>query len=272
MEGDSWEEAGTWLRETLERFDCESAGKLSPVTVCKKFNKDMIGTWLTGALSYLEKQHDMVRSLKASNEELKTGLISNQQRVIQLQEELLSSKTDQLQSLQSSVKSSVQDSVKAEFITYSTKLQNPTPIFAPEAVETLVKTVVAEEDRSRSLIIFGLSEEKDEQLCDRVSQVFLDIGEKPRIEASRLGRVCKTGIVRPVKVALSSASTVNQILMKAKNLKESSKYGAVFICPDRSPVQRAQHKQLVAELKQKNNEDKTKRHFIRGGKICSVDT
>ena len=255
------------VKKTYIRYD-----SISISTPCIKFTKDMIGTWLTDALAYLEEQHNMVRSLKASNEELKTSLISKQERVIQLQEELLSSKTDQIQSLQSSVKSSVQDSVKAEFVTYSTKLQNQAaPILAPKTVETLVQTVVAEKDRNRSLIIFGLSEEEDEQLCDRVGQVFLDIGEKPRIEACRLGRVRRTGKVRPVKVTLSSATSVNQILIKAKNLKESSKYGSVFICPDRSPVQRAQHKQLVEELKRRSGEDKLKRHFIRGGKVCSVD-
>ncbi len=118
-------------------------------------------------------------------------------------------------------------------------------------------------------MIFGLSEERDEQLCDRVSRVFEEIGEKPRIEACRLGKAPKQGKARPVKVNFSSSLIVNQILVKARNLKQSQTHSSIFICPDRSPAQRANHRQLVLELKEKNKENSTTRYFIRGGKICS---
>ena len=50
-------------------------------------------------------------------------------------------------------------------------------------------TVVEEEDRSRSLIIFGLPEvenEEEEPLHDAVVGVFEQLGEKPRLDARRL--------------------------------------------------------------------------------------
>ena len=78
--------------------------------------------------------------------------------------------------------------MKAEFVTYSSKLQSPAPaMIAADTVKSFVKTVVEEEDRSRSLMVFGLAESAKENLSDKVSVVFQDIGEKPRFEACRRG-------------------------------------------------------------------------------------
>jgi hypothetical protein len=51
------------------------------------------------------------------------------------------------------------------------------------------------------------SEADNEDIKISVSQVFEELGEKPRLEAVRLGRK-----VQPVQVTLSSSSTVLQIL------------------------------------------------------------
>ena len=121
-------------------------------------------------------------------------------------------------------------------------------------------------------MVFGLPEEENQDLCDQVAAVFQEIGEKPRIEATRLGKEKKdSGKARPVKVTLNSSTTVSQILVKAKQLKLSEKHGTVYISPDRSPVQRAQHRQLVMEMKAKSMEEPGRRHYIKGGTICSVD-
>ena len=56
-----------------------------------------------------------------------------------------------------------------------------------ETLRTVVKQVVAEEDRSRNLMVFGLDEEEDEQLHEKVTAIFEELGEKPRHEAVRLG-------------------------------------------------------------------------------------
>ena len=139
-------------------------------------------------------------------------------------------------------------------------------------MKTLVKTVVEEEDRSRSVMVFGLQDPgAHEDLRVKVCDVFLEIGEQPRVEASRLGKVTSGGKARPVKVSLSSSHAVNQILSKARNLKQSKKYSKVFICPDRSPAQRIKHRELVDELKKKDTEEPKKRHFIRRGRVVSAD-
>ena len=198
-------------------------------------------------------------------------LIASQRQVIDLQAELLQCKNDQLQSLQTTVKTSVEDTVKAEFQSYSKVVQEnlPQPAISQETVKTIIKTVVQEEDRSRSFMVFNLPEEEEEQLSSKVGEVLQELGEKPRIEVSRLGTPCKdTDKVRPVRVDLSSSVAVNQILAKARRLRTSTKHKSVFICQDRSPADRAQHRLLVEELKKKRSDDPSKKYYIKGGIVC----
>ena len=81
-------------------------------------------------------------------------------------------------------------------------------------IEKAVKTVVQEVDRNKNLMIFGLSEQDNEELITVVSEVFLAIGEKSRIEACRFGKRKPDKAVRPVKVTAASSTIGNQIVGK----------------------------------------------------------
>ena len=263
--------ANAWLADTLKSLGCDTVGGLNLAGMRKAAKKDVLGQWLIDALIFVRQQSDWMQKLKNETEELKTKVIGSQEKVVELQSELLASKTEQLQFLQANVKATVEDSVKAEFTSYADAVsRTQTPIFAPEDIKAVVKHVVEEEDRSRSLMVFGLAEEADERVCDKISSLFQDIGEKPRIDACRLGKGSQ-GKPRPVKVTLSCGAVVNQILAKARNLRKTEQHKSVFMSPDRSPEQRAIHRDLVMELKAKNQEDTTKRHYIRGGKIYCSD-
>ena len=124
-------------------------------------------------------------------------------------------------------------------------------------------------------MVFGLSEESGEgeqQLSATVKDLFEEIGEKPRIDAMRIGKPSnESARMRPVKVTVSSSIVVQQILAKAKHLAQSPKYSKVFISPDRSPIQRVEHRLLVQALKDKRNSDSSKRYYLKNGKICSSD-
>ena len=47
-------------------------------------------------------------------------------------------------------------------------------------MKTVIKEAAVEEDRCKSLIIFGLEEEKGEQLSDEVSNLFEHLRKRPR--------------------------------------------------------------------------------------------
>ena len=74
---------------------------------------------------------------------------------------------------------------------------------------------------------------------------------------------------RPVKVTFSSTALISQILRKARNLKTTAEYQAVFISPDLTPEERAKQRELILELKKRYAETPDMRHYIRGGKVLS---
>ena len=49
-------------------------------------------------------------------------------------------------------------------------------VISSETLKSVVKGVVEEEDRSRNVVVFGLSEGSDSELVDSVSEVFQNIG------------------------------------------------------------------------------------------------
>ena len=101
--------------------------------------------------------------------------------------------------------------------------------------------------------------------------MFGQINEKPHFEAVRVGnKTADKARPRPVKVSLGNSWAVHQILIKAKELRLSQYHKTVYISPDRSPEERAVHKELVQKLREKVREetDPEKRYFIRSGRIC----
>ena len=174
------------------------------------------------------------------------------------------------------VETSIVDSVKVELQSYSSAVQKNLPeckeqVFSSEALTRVVRNVVEEEDRSRNVVIFGLPEEDNEKLNDKVAEVFESIGHKPKTEACRVGRKKSTDSARPVKVKLSSSLTVDHLLASAKTLRTVTRFRSVFVCPDRSPEQRQIQRELVKELKMRAEAEPDKRFFIRAGEIqCST--
>ena len=164
---------------------------------------------------YLEEFTGVVSTdYKVASISVKHQMFERQETIIKLQSELLACKNEQIESLQKLVKSSVGESVKAELKSYNSVLQANCGEFhnsvSSEMIKKAVKTVVQEEDRTRNLMIFGLPEQDNEELSTVVSEVFSSIGEKPRIEAGRVGKQKHGNAMRPVKVTAASSTIVNQ--------------------------------------------------------------
>ena len=92
-----------------------------------------------------------------------------------------------------------------------------------EKLKTAVQEAVREDDRAKNVVVFGLSEEKSEDLDRKIVELFSEIEEKPSFEAARIGMV-STDKKRPVKVSLRNCETVNRLLAKAKKLKVTAAY------------------------------------------------
>ena len=53
-------------------------------------------------------------------------------------------------------------------------------------LKTVVKSVVEEEDRSRSFMLFGLKEDTGEDVSGKVGDVLLQLNLKPKVDVSRI--------------------------------------------------------------------------------------
>ena len=73
----------------------------------------------------------------------------------------------------------------------------------------------------------------------------------------------KQGHRRHIKVKLSSLDSVNTVLRNSRKLKGDEKFEAVVIVPDRSIEERAIHRKLVEEMKNKIKTEPSKYHYIR---------
>ena len=228
------------------------------------YKKD-IAMCLTSAMKVLVTCRNMLSEGINKVEKMKDEHISFQKQIIDQQSEIIICKTEQLNAVQSTVKSELKSYSDAVQSSCSSGAGN---VFTPEIVKEAVKSVVQEEDRNRNIMIFGIKEQEEDEVQTVVSDVFEAIGEKPRVtECSRIGRA-KSGVVRPIKVTLGSADTVQRILWKSGLLKKSTNMKTVFLAADRTREEKASRKELVNALKQKRQGDPDNRYYLLGDKIC----
>ena len=265
----------TFLNETVDELGISRFDQVT-LPVLKKLKREDMAGILLESLHCLNDLTVSITDYTNSTTSIKTELFEAQQTIIKLQSELLACKNEQLDALKVTVKSSVEDSVKAEFQSYSSVVQKNCSVSQDKSISSVdlkkaMKDVFQDEDRSKNIIVFGLPEENSEDLSGAVDQLFQEIGEKPLYEACRMGRNKTDGNARPIKITTKSSTVVDQILFKARKLKQVEKYKSVYLNPDRSPEQRNKRRDLVKELKRLSAEETDKRYFIKNDEICSVN-
>ena len=115
------------ISKIAEASGCEDRTEFS----AEKFEKPTKKVSSMFMYSMYNEMGNVVReSLKAMKdvEELKSCLIRSQESVIKLQSELLEVKYKQLESVQVTVKSAVQDTVKSEMKSYSQAVVHPSSV------------------------------------------------------------------------------------------------------------------------------------------------
>ena len=246
---------------TMDRFNSSSITKMT------------LAKWLESARDIMTRQANIISQMHKTMEMQKTDALEDKAAIIKLQSVLIESKDQQLLSLQSAVQETVQTTVQQEVQSYSAAVSkhSAAPNISADSLKQAVKSAIAEEDRTKNVMVFGLCEEEKEQLETKVSGLFQELGEKQKLTASRVGRKAGADKCRPVKVVLTSANNVNQILMKSGTLKRVTQFEKVYLRPDMSAEERAARKILVVELKQAIDDQPTRYHYIRGGTIHSRD-
>ena len=241
--------------------------------------KPVLSCWLEEARDIMDRQQVMMSDMKEVIDLLKIEALSDKEKVIRMQDKLLQCKDEQLTTLQSTVKatveSTVHSTVQKEIKSYSAAVsqKNCGPVLTPASLQKVVVKAIEEDDRSKNLLVFGLLEEEGEQIEETIGEIFAELDEKPRVTACRIGKKSPgaSSVCRPVKVSLASSISARQILSKTRRLKQMERRKSVYICPDRSPEERAARKGLVSELKKITAEQPDREHFIRHGTVFSKD-
>ena len=270
--------AAGWLSKAMKQLSC-SAPIAVTSTACKKLKNDDLVVLMSEAFHLVRFQNEKLKQLKTTLSATKNKLIESQQCVISLQEQVIDCKDKQLQAVQTTVKSTVEDSVKEQFKSYSDAVQENVMVCKPDSdslpvgkLKDVVREVAHEEDRLRSVIIFGVPEREPANLAKRVEEVFNEMMVGPSIrEISIVGKKSAGTSSRPIKVKLSSPSIVKTVLGQAKLLRNSDKLKSVFVKPDLSIEERTERRKLVQDLKQRRISEPDKRHYIKGGAVHSED-
>ena len=199
-------------------------------------------------------------------ETLQEDKIKDQETIIQLQSKILEKRDEHIDSVQATVQKEIKSFSGVVSQSCATAL-------APSKIKTAVRKVTEEADRSRNFVIYGVDEEKDENIIVKVNGILQEIEEKPPVETvSRVG-IKQAEKCRPVKVTLRSSDSVNQVLKKSKLLRTKEGFKSVYICPDRSLEERRAFKKLLEELRAKRSaeSDSDKVYIIRNNKIITID-
>ena len=172
--------------------------------------KETLSRLLFEGVKLAYQQQKLIKQLRERSQVLMAETINCQSSVIKLQEELISAQKTQVAEIKSSVQSSVESAVVKSYSDAVNAVKSVTAVpsegaaLNQETLKKVVKQVVAEEDRSRNLMVFGLDEEEDEQLGEKITAIFEELGEKPRHEAVRLGLRKNSKVPQPTKVTLSN--------------------------------------------------------------------
>ena len=276
-------ESRQFLNMLLQNLKVDKAADLPHATLMNYKVEGLVKFLTCGARS-VEGLLDYIQNQESRNQKFSDDLIASQTQVISLQQQLLEAKDVQLAKVTTAVEEKVckvTEEVKAEISSYSDALQSrgmpAEQTVSSTDMKTAVRTALSEkadeEERETNIVIFGLEEKSGEKLGERVNELLgkLELGEKPRFTARRVGEVRQGATKRPVKVSLRSSLIARRILAKSPKLRGVENYNEVYVSPDRTPEQRTIQRELVSELKRRRIEEPLKRHFIRGVRVESLD-
>lgn len=250
-------------------------GRINEETLQKSVNKPAITQWLGSAMDILDRAADQLNgaiklesNLSQAQEENRALLaekVSDQKVVIDLQNKLITSKDQEIASVQECVQKEVRSYASAVQKTCATAL-------APKIIQNAVKKANVADQRERNLIVHGMTEEEGEDLKTKVMTVFRHLDEQPLFTVPLRVGGAGSGKVRPVKVSLSSQDSVFTLLKKSKLLKEMTEFGSIFLSPDRTFDERAERRKLVDELRKKRSENPDKTFIIRKNVVVCLST
>ena len=263
--------AGTEMLQWSEKIRKLMNGSNVTKSKLSEVDKKSVVNCLFEGYQAAQASNAKYEAAKVCLEKIKTEMITLQRSVVKLQQQLLENQTDHVEELTAVVDTAVENGIRCYSEVLSDTVKRSVPVLSATKLKKAVKEAVSDEDRSRNVVLFGLTEKESADLESQITDLFNEIDEKPSFEAVRIGLHTEKEKTRPVKVSLRNVETVHRILTKAKNLRNSADYRKVYISPDRTPEERAQHRQLVLEMRQLAADNPDQHFVIHRGAICKRD-
>ena len=219
----------------------------------------------------LKRSQDLVKCAAADLDFMKCEQLQNQSKLLEVQEEVMRNKSDQLEA----VKSTVDDKLTGWAAIVE---KNSTKTVTQKVMKKAVKSAIKECDREYNVVMFNVEEEQedgdssDQYNIDTARNVISSTGLtsfEGDFSTERIGSPDEEKN-RPLLVKFDNKTAAFELLAKSKNLKDDENYGMVFIAPDRSREQRDEHRKLVQQLKQKRADNPGTQFYIRNKTIYST--
>ncbi len=108
-------------------------------------------------------------------DELQKEKIGDQQKIIELQDEVIVKKSDEIKAIRTTV--------ETEIKTYSSAVEKScSAALSTKKIEAAVRKVADIDDRSKNIVVYVNEESESENIQERVEGVLVEIREKPWLE------------------------------------------------------------------------------------------
>ena len=259
------------VRSLLRNIGLQNIGDVNQTALDRRLRKEDVVTFAVKIVGLLKKSQDLVKCAAADLDFMKCEQLQNQSKLLEVQEEVLKNKSDQLEA----VKSTVDDKLTGWAAIVE---KNSAKTVTQKVMKKAVKSAMKECDREYNVVMFNVEEEQEDG--DSSDQYNIDITARNIISSTgltsfegdfsteRIGSP-DTEKNRPLLVKFDYKTAAFELLAKSKHLKDDENYSMVFIAPDRSREQRDEHRKLVQQLKQKRADNPGAQFYIRNKTIYS---
>ena len=170
------DEIGDIFGRLVKSAGCKDLSELKPDKLMKpKIKKEELVGWLDEIVGYMKRARQALRVANSIVDNLQKEAINDKGTIISLQNVVIEKQNSQLKQVSQTVQTKMES--YCDLVKKSCKQS----VVTTENIRTAVKSVNEEEDRSRNLLLFALSEETTEDLPAKVADVMKSLGEKPRV-------------------------------------------------------------------------------------------
>ena len=184
---DACADMNSWIVNFKAAMNCKSHRKKTREKLMTHTKETLIMCLLEGYQTAFSHKNKF-ESSKACLEQLKSELIAAQRSIVKLQQQIIDTQEEQMNTMSTVVDTAVDKGIQSYSQIVSQTIAQPRNL-SKEKLKSAVQEAVREDDRAKNVVVFGLSEEKSEDLDRKIVELFSEIEEKPSFEAARIGMV-----------------------------------------------------------------------------------